>query len=85
VPAKQCVTKEQNESKDQHLRRKEAKHTGGDSKPGAFADVARDLSELNAGQLHFLSREVNTVFGYVAEQLAYAAIICRQLRCLTGV
>ena len=62
MPAKECVTKQQHDSKNQHLRRQQAKHSGCNGEAGAFADIACNLGELDARQLNFLAREMTFEF-----------------------
>jgi hypothetical protein len=73
VSAEKGVTEKQNYPEDEHLGRQEAKHSSRHGEAGAFADIARDLGELDAREVNFLSRQVRSVLRHVAEELSDSA------------
>jgi hypothetical protein len=74
MPAKECVAQQQHDAEHQHLRGEQTDHRRRDREPGSFANVARDLCELDSRELHFQAREMNSVLGYIAEQLRYSTV-----------
>ena len=74
MTAKKCVTEEQHNAEHEHLYCKKAEHRGGDGEHSAFTDIARDLRELDARQLNFLSRQLRSVFSDFTEELTHSAI-----------
>jgi len=73
MPAEKRVTHQQNYPEDEHLGCQEAKHSGRHGEAGPFADIARDLRELDAREVNFLPRQVRTVLRHVAEELPDSA------------
>ena len=74
MPAKKCIAQQQDYSKYQHLGREDAQHSGRDCEAGALTGIARDLRELDACEVNFLSRQVRSVFRHIAEELPDSAI-----------
>jgi hypothetical protein len=73
MSAEKGVTEKQNYPEDEHLRRQEAKHSRRHGEAGAFADIARDLRELDTREVNFLPRQVRPVLRHFAEQLPDSA------------
>jgi hypothetical protein len=69
MSAEKGVTEEENYPEDEHLGRQEAKHSGRHGETGAFADIARDLRELDSRKVNFLSRQVRPILRYIAKEL----------------
>jgi hypothetical protein len=78
MSAKERVAEQKHECEYEHLYSEKAEHRGRDCQHGPFSDIARDLRELDARQLNFLSCQLCSVFSDLAEELTHSAI---DLRC----
>jgi len=68
------VTHQKSESEYQHLNSQQAEHGGAYGVPGTLADIARDLRELDPGEIHLLTRDVGSILCHFTQQLTDAAI-----------
>jgi hypothetical protein len=67
------ISHEQHYSEHQHLNRQEAKHAGGYGEARPFADIARDLRELDASEVNLLPRQMRSIFRHFAQELPNSA------------
>jgi hypothetical protein len=67
IPPKEGVTKQENDPENEHLDGQESEHSSRDRKARPFADVARDLRELDAREMNLLPRQMRAIFRHVAE------------------
>jgi len=74
VSAKESVTHQKRDAEDEHLHRQEPEHSRRNCEAGSFANVARDLGELDSGEGDFLARQVSPILRDFAQDLANSAI-----------
>ena len=74
MPSKKGITEQEDYSEYEHLGRQEPEHSGRDGEARSFADVARDLRELDPCEMYLLAGQMRSILRDVAEELPNSAI-----------